>query len=488
MYARHCPLEPATCAPSHSETNPTRPADRRHAPADRPAVLDLSCRRRMNPPRPSARTAEVASAFGLAPPGPWHTVLERLRLELAPGRIIFLTGPSGSGKSSLLAEIERCLPGACSIARLSFPPAAAIVDAVAPGAPLSDALSVLTACGLGEARLWLRRYEELSAGEQFRALLARAVGLRTRSRGNAPLLCDEFASTLHRRAARALSFGLRKLVTRLGLPIVAASSQDDVLADLAPDLLVRLDGRGSATVESLPPGPPRPFSLMQELEITAGRKRDYEAFAAMHYRRTDELGFVDKVFVLRARAGEPLAIVVYAHPPAELALRNRATQGRFVRNLRALNRCVRILRRLVVHPDVRGCGLGHHLVHQTLPRVGVEYVECLASMGEFNPVFEKAGMQRVGRCDLPTHAQRATAALHALGVDPLAHDFAVRVARQPVVRAVVSRAVLNWYTATTGEGAARVQRQGPDFLAQTFRSLIASRPVYYLWHRPDADV
>ena len=48
--------------------------------------------------------------------------------------------------------------------------------------------------------------------------------------------------------------------------------------------------------------------------------------SAVHYREADELGFVDKVFVLRERgSGERLGIVVYAHPPLELALRNRAT-------------------------------------------------------------------------------------------------------------------------------------------------------------------
>ena len=167
----------------------------------------------------------------------------------------------------------------------------------------------------------------------------------------------------------------------------------------------------------------------------------------------------------------------------ELALRNQATNKRFCRNPNLLNRELRILRRLVVHPDVRGCGLGHRLVKRTLPLVGTRYVECLASMGEVNPVFEMAGMQRVGRCPAPPEQDEALKALRALDVDPFAHDFPSKVCRSPRVRSIVARVVFRWYRATTGGGGRRVSKQSPQFLAQIFRSLVGSRPVYYLWDR-----
>ena len=193
---------------------------------------------------------------------------------------------------------------------------------------------------------------------------------------------------------------------------------------------------------------------------------------------------MDKVFVLREGVGgEPCGIVVYSHAPLELALRNRATQGRFVRNADRLNREVRILRRLVIHPDVRGCGLGHRLVARTLPRVGTRFVECLASMGVVNPVFEKAGMKRIGQCAPTPEQAKVLAALAKLGTDPFGRDFGLQVCRRPGVRRIVSAFVYNWYRATTGGGVRRVARQSPQLLAQTFRGLIGSRPVYYLWCR-----
>jgi GNAT superfamily N-acetyltransferase len=233
---------------------------------------------------------------------------------------------------------------------------------------------------------------------------------------------------------------------------------------------------------------PAPLSLRRRMRVERGSRRDYHTFAAMHYRSTDELGFVSKVFVLREGAAntsaEPLGIVVYSHPPIELSLRNQATNKRFSRRPKALNKHVRILRRLVIHPDVRGCGLGHYLVRKTLLQVGTRYVECLAALGEINPVFEKAGMRRIGTCPEPPKRREAIRRLDALGIDPTSRSFPMLVNRRTDVRAIVAAVVHDWYTATTGGGERRVERQSPFLLAETFRGLIGSRPVYYLWEKP----
>jgi hypothetical protein len=74
--------------------------------------------------------------------------------------------------------------------------------------------------------------------------------------------------------------------------------------------------------------------------------------------------------------------------------------------------------------------------------------------------------------------------LREMDVDPLGRDFPMAVARSRRVREIVARIVFRWYAATTGGGDERVARQSPETLARTFRSLIASRPVYYLWRKP----
>jgi energy-coupling factor transporter ATP-binding protein EcfA2 len=515
--------------------------------------ISLACLRQSPPVRSSARTATVRLQFGMPPGGQTISIAPGATIQLAKGSVILLTGPSGSGKSSALSAIESHFappPPAQSahqlqpsfeqgadpfqppplprgdrggsplnVQQVEFSVDCAIIDEVAPHADLAEAASILTACGLGEASLWLRPYAALSEGEKFRARLARAISLQANIEAanngvhpNAPtnrppsqggpqwgkdsqravvgsqsppiLICDEFCSGLHRRAAKAIAHNLRKLVSRRGLCVVVACSTDDLIADLDPDTVVQFAPSGCCQVNERTPSANAASSLRRKLCIEPGMKRDYETFAGMHYRGTDELGFVDRVFILREGAGgEPLGIVVYSHPALELSLRNKANNGWFSRNPQRVNKHLRILRRLVIHPDVRGCGLGHYLVRKTMPLLGTEYVECLAAMGEFNPVFERAGMVRIGQYDAPSGPKAALEALRAMDVDPQSAEFAIDVARRPAVRNVVAQTVADWYAATTAGGEKRVERQSPDTLARTFRGLIGVRPVYYLWRR-----
>ena len=119
-----------------------------------------------------------------------------------------------------------------------------------------------------------------------------------------------------------------------------------------------------------------------------------------------------------------------------------------------------------------------------MPLVGVPYVECLASMGSVNPVFERAGMERIGECPMPAERAKLLRELETLGADPFGADFVNQVVRRPRVRRVVAKMIYQWYQATTGEGEKRVARQSPQFLAQAFRGLVGTQPVYYLWRRP----
>ncbi len=430
------------------------------------------------------RLTEVCLTFGIRPQAGAVPVATGIPIGARPGQVTAVVGPSGAGKSRLLETVATRCPNPRRVSKTRFPRTRAVVDAVACRQPLEVALSVLTRCGLGEPRLWIRRYAELSEGERFRARLARAMSLQLRGqRRVGPLLCDEFGSILHRRAARAIAYNVGKLARREGLAVVLATSHEDILPDLQPDTVVHLDRDGGHSV-SHSDVHDRPFSLGRRLRIEPGKKSDYDRFAPMHYRRRDALGFVDRVFVLRdGVGGEPLGIAIYAHAPLELALRNRATGGRFRGNPRRLNRELRILRRLVLHPDIRGCGVGHWFVRETLPRVGVAYVECLAAMGRFNPVFERGGMRRIGLCPRPRGQQRLLNWLRRQGVDPLGNDFERTVGERPEIRGVVADVVRQWYRATTAATRDRVAGQSPSVLAQTFRQLVGSRPVYYLWHR-----
>lgn len=456
----------------------------RHDAGGEPLVAALGCVRQHRPMVGSARTAELAARFGLSDQVRPIELCSGQSIELRRGELIAIVGPSGAGKSSALQRIAEQSPTSRFVDRVELDERRALIDCVAPESTLEDAGALLTACGLGEPALWLRSAEALSEGQRFRARLARGIALHARSAASAPLLCDEFCSSLHTRAALGVSYNLRKLTERLGLRVVVATGREELLTDLRPDTLVRVEATGRANVTRPPRRRRMPFSLLRSMVIEQGFKRDYEPFAEQHYRCGDELGFVDKVFVLRERrTREALGVVVYAHGPLELGLRNQATEKRFVRNPQALNRQVRILRRLVIHPDVRGCGLGRHLVRKTMPLVGTEYVECLAGLGLFTTVFVNAGMTPIGQCRPSPRTIQALAALRQMDVDPLEQRFEQLVARRPAVQRIVAGVVRDWYAATTGGGEQRVARQSPELLARLFRGLLGSTPTYYLWSR-----
>ncbi len=446
-----------------------------------PTELDLHIFHEPACSPPSDRSRQVRAQFGLPPCEEAVAVADGLRLRLRPGQIVLLLGPSGSGKTSILKAIAERTGGRW-VGRRRFPPGRAVVDGVAPRGSLRHALALLTSCGLGEPRLWLRRHADLSEGEQWRAGLARVIGSALWRRRPPPVLCDEFAARLHRRAARATAFNLRKLVRRTGLTLIAAAAQDDVLDDLQPNTIVRLGAGLPRVVERTPLD--LPVSLRRTVSVEPGSVRDYHAFHAMHYRRRDGLGFVDRVFVLRESAGgELLGIVVYAHPPLELAVRNRCTFGRFVGQPARLNAELRILRRLVMHPDVRGCGLGHWFVRRTLPLVGVRFVECLAALGAINPVFERAGLSRVGPSEMPRGQAALLERLRTLKADPFSRDFVRILSTNSEARRLVEETIARWLKATQSGAAWRLQGRSAAALAGVFRQIVGAPPIYYLWDR-----
>jgi len=102
-----------------------------------------------------------------------------------------------------------------------------------------------------------------------------------------------------------------------------------------------------------------------------------------------------------------VAAAVLSYPTVNSSARDSALgMGRLSRGrrLRFVNSHVRVISRLVVHPQFRGLGLAWRLVRFVCEECSTRFVEAFAVMGRVHPFFEKGGMRRIAeRVDGPVY-------------------------------------------------------------------------------------
>lgn len=204
-------------------------------------LAPITVRYPFRPARRSLAVGQVADLFGLDETEPDHVVAENLALDIRPTDVVLFTGPSGSGKSSLMREAAKQL-GAIDAGMLELP-AVPLVEAL-PGT-VETRLATLAGCGLSEARLLLRTPNELSDGQRYRFRMAYALAT-----ANAPIVLDEFTAALDRTLAKVVAYNLRKLATRSKTGVLAATTHEDIVDDLNADVWIRCEGDGDIRIIS----------------------------------------------------------------------------------------------------------------------------------------------------------------------------------------------------------------------------------------------
>jgi len=196
--------------------------------------------------RRTSRTHAIEQAFGISPDDFTHQVLSDLNLTLEPREVLLITGASGSGKSTLLRILSEQSPVDLT-GSVSFPPnyrpgtfvpiasKKALID-VLGCEDTRAALRLMGLVGLSDAFVYLKRFGELSAGQQYRAMLAKLIA----SEYNV-WLADEFCSNLDPLTANVVADRVQALAREVGATLVVASSNPEVIVRaLMPNRVLRL--------------------------------------------------------------------------------------------------------------------------------------------------------------------------------------------------------------------------------------------------------
>ncbi len=144
-----------------------------------------------------------------------------------------VVGPSGSGKTSIG---ETLFSGEIYDLKKQWPADRPIIDAIAPEGDFNAVTSALSAVGLGSVPSWLKPFQVLSNGEQFRAGLARLL-----LSSETEVVLDEFTSVVDRQIARIGASAFQKAWRRGSKgnrKAVILSPHYDILPWLEPDWII----------------------------------------------------------------------------------------------------------------------------------------------------------------------------------------------------------------------------------------------------------
>jgi ABC-type multidrug transport system ATPase subunit/GNAT superfamily N-acetyltransferase len=198
--------------------------------------------------RRTEKTHAIQQAFGISPDSIDTTVLRNVSFEIQPGGIALIIGPSGSGKTTLLNILNKKLKGTVEISgEIDLPNnyRPGIFEEIRSRKPLievlgendvASALHLMGLVGLSDAFIYLKRFNELSKGQQFRAMLARLI-----ARGSNIWIIDEFCANLDPVTANVVAEKLQYTARKLkATVIVAAPHCENFLISLCPDKIIQL--------------------------------------------------------------------------------------------------------------------------------------------------------------------------------------------------------------------------------------------------------
>lgn len=182
----------------------------------------------------SPRVIESAEAFGLGLQEKDFVIFDNQEFEINQGDIVYITGQSGSGKSVLLREFSRIfseeqesVANIDEVELLDEP----LIDQI--GKNTNNAIELLSAAGLNDAYLFIRKPAELSDGQRYRFRIAKLIEQKA-----TVWVADEFGAVLDRTTAKVVAFNLQRQARSANATVIVATTHKDLVEELGPNLYI----------------------------------------------------------------------------------------------------------------------------------------------------------------------------------------------------------------------------------------------------------
>ncbi len=340
------------------------------------------------------RTVIAAEVFGLGIDDEKEfKIYDKTRVTVEKGDVVFITGDSGGGKSTLLRRIKESMQERGIkldvLNDLTFDPEEVILEGV--GKDFSEALGILTRSGLGDAFLMLRKYKQLSDGQKYRYAIAKMLAT-----GSDVWFIDEFCATLDREMAKVIAFSIQKTARMLGKTIIVATTHGDIEHDLNPSLTIKKNfGEGVSVTRNK--WEKRPCSLMSDITFRIATFEEYQksGLPTFHYKSARRPAGLINIYAAEWK-GVLVGAMLLKYPPLELQERNFITQKYYTKNYKELNKDVETISRVVINPKFQGIGLAPKLMNTYFnSEHSRKIVEAVSVMAQYHPFNERAGMKRI---------------------------------------------------------------------------------------------
>lgn len=237
-----------------------------------------------------------------------------------------ICGASGSGKSTILKHLAKS--SNTTIASPLFDSSKCLISNFDNMTP-KDATMLLSQIGLASVPTWIRPFNVLSNGEQYRASLAKAV---CDAKDGNIIFVDEYTSVVDRNVAMSMSNALQKYIRRANKKIILATCHYDIFEWLRPDWIYDLNKGGALEKGDYLRRP------QIELQVYRTTCDTWERFKKYHYM-TAELNEAATCFVFTWN--EKMVAFESILPLPNGSYKNAYREHR-----------------LVVLPDFQGLGLG----------------------------------------------------------------------------------------------------------------------------------